>query len=192
MNQLHIFVEELSVKRVLDTLAPKLLPEGTVVRIYAHQGKQDLEKALHSTVPSISKIPGARIIISRDQDTGDCLSIKSKIEAIVRSKISCPYKIRIICTELESWFLGDLKALEKAFTRFKADSIEGKVELRQVDRIVKPSDYLLRVIPEYAKSHYLPKVENANRIAPFMSIHKNRSTSYTHMLAAIQDLMANE
>lgn len=188
MKCIHVFVEEASIKRVLDVLMPKILPEGVTFRTYPHQGKQDLEKAIRSTMPSISKIPGSRIIISRDQDSGECTVVKSNIEKQVQGKVGCPYKIRIVCQELESWFLGDLQALSKAFPRFNPDAIAGKAAMRFVDGIANPSQYLLKVIPEYASTEHLPKIENAERIAPFMDINENKSISFLQMVNAIKYL----
>lgn len=188
MKYIHIFVEEPSIKRVLDVIVPDILPENTFFRVYPHQGKQDLEKALISTIPNISKTPGSRIIVSRDQDSGDCRIIKSNINEILNGKISCPYKIRIVCKELESWFLGDLNAIEKAYDRFKSETISMKAEMRNVDLINKPSDFLLKYIPEYNKSEYLPKLENADRIAPFLVLESNKSKSFNHMIEAIKFL----
>ena len=58
MTFLHIFTEEPSLKIVLETILPKILPENVYFQIYSHQGKQDLERALTLTLPTISKIPG--------------------------------------------------------------------------------------------------------------------------------------
>lgn len=188
MKHIHIFVEEPSIKKVLDNIVPKVLPENTFFSVYPHQGKQDLERALNTTLPSISKIPGARIIISRDQDSSDCIELKNILKNIINGRVSCQYKIRIVCKELESWFLGDLMALERAFPRFKAESIAGKAEIRDVDSIVNPSTYILKVIPEYSKTEYLPKVENAERISQFMVLDGNQSKSYNQMIEAVKYL----
>ncbi len=63
---LHVFTEEPSCKNVLGILLPKILPEEVEFRIYPHQGKQDLERALSTTLPAISRIPDSKIIILRD------------------------------------------------------------------------------------------------------------------------------
>ncbi len=73
MITFHVFTEERSAKNVFDELLPKILHENVNFRIYPHQGKQDLERALRTTLPTISKLPGSKILITRDQDNEDCI-----------------------------------------------------------------------------------------------------------------------
>lgn len=188
MIGLHIFTEEPSLKEVLDIIVPKIIPQGVYYQIYPHQGKQDLEKALKTAVPSISKIPGARIIITRDQDNDDCKILKSNLEKLVTGKINCEYKIRIVCKELESWFLGDLAAVEATYNRFKANQYSNRADFRDVDGIPKPSELLRRIIPEYSNLDSLPKLATAQRIGANMDLNNNRSESFNQMVAAIKEL----
>lgn len=187
MITLFIFTEEPSIKEVLDVVIPKISPDLNF-QIFPHQGKNDLENALRKTVPNISKIPNARIIIVRDQDDLDCKELKKSLISIIENNIYCPYKVRIVCKELESWFLGDLSALEKTFPTFKSARIATKREMRNVDDIQKPSKYILKVIPEYANKNYLPKINTAKIIAPNLSIDNNNSLSFKNMVNAIRKL----
>jgi len=188
---IHIFTEEPSAKNIFDILLPKILPDGVFFRVYPHQGKQDLEKALRTTVPSISKMPGAKILITRDQDSSDCIEVKEEIKAIIADKCHCEYFIRIICRELESWFLGDLKAIESAYSRFKPENFINKADFRNVDRITQPNVYLLKIIPEYNNRETLPKLEVSQTIAPFLNLETNRSTSFNCTIAAIKTLASS-
>jgi len=190
MKWLHVYTEEPSAKIIFDTLLPKILPTDVFFSVYSHQGKQDLEKALRKTLPSISKIPGSRILITRDQDSGDCKDVKKKLDDIILGNCSCPYKIRIVCTELESWFLGDLAAIENAYPRFRAGVYSTKADLRNVDSIVTPNNYLLKAIPEYSGKETLPKLETAENISKFMSLEFNKSTSFNFTISAIYQLIA--
>jgi hypothetical protein len=185
---LHIFTEEASIKNVFDVLLPKILPPDVSFRIYPHQGKQDLERAISKTVPSISKMPGSKILITRDQDYNDCKKLKKKLLNWLEGKCSCDLFVRIVCRELESWFLGDLQAVEKAFNRFNEKQYSGKKELRNVDSVNKPSDYLRRIIPEYSNKENLPKLEASSKIAKYMNINNNKSSSFNHTINAIKKL----
>lgn len=188
MIGLHIFTEESSLKTVLEILVPKIIPPEMYFRIYPHQGKQDLERALRTTIPSISKIPGSRIIITRDQDNEDCKILKKNLEGVISNKIFCDYKIRIVCRELESWFLGDLLAVENAFNRFKHDQHINRSDLRDTDNIFKPSETLRQIIPEYSNLDNLPKLETAQKIGIHLNIDKNTSKSFNQMIMAIRTL----
>jgi hypothetical protein len=185
---IHIFTEEVSIKNVFDIILPKVLPENVSFSIYKHQGKRDLEQAIRKAVPSISKIPDARILIVRDQDSGDCKATKQHIVDLMKDNCHCKYFVRIACRELESWFLGDLAAIEKAYKRFKAKKHLYKERLRDVDCIVAPHKYLREIIPEYSGKATLPKIETATRVAPFMNLENNKSKSFCHTICAIKKL----
>lgn len=186
ITTLHVFTEEASAKNVFEILLPKLLPETTYFRIYPHQGKQDLEKALRTTVPSISKIPGSKILITRDQDAANCIDVKKKIDSIIKLNCQCDYYIRIVCKELESWFLGDLAAIKLAYPRFKPEQHQEKADLRDVDLITNANHYLLKIIPEYTSWETLPKLQVSENISPFLDLDKNTSVSFNNTIKAIR------
>lgn len=190
MIVLHIFTEEPSARSVFNSILEQILPKEIEYNIYSHQGKQDLEKALKTTLPSISKMPGARILITRDQDNEDCIILKHKINELVKQNIGCDYRIRIICKELESWYLGDLNAISLAYPRFKPSKYINKSSFRSVDEISKPSEYLLKIVPELQKNKTLPKIIVSETIAPFLEIENNKSCSFINTISAIQQLIS--
>jgi hypothetical protein len=187
--KIHIFTEEASIKSVFDIILPKILPENISFSIYKHQGKRDLEKAIAKAVPSISKMPDSKILIVMDQDNADCKAVKKHIiDDLINGHCHCSYFVRIVCRELESWFLGDLGAVGKAYTRFKATEHSHKTELKDVDYITTPHKYLCKIIPEYSRRETLPKIETASKIAPFMNLENNKSKSFNHTIDAIKKL----
>ena len=189
MSTLFILTEELSIKNIFDIVLPQILPQDIRFRILVHQGKNDLEHALMKKIASLSKIEGSKILITMDQDNNDCKQLKQKLENLIKEKCICNYKIRIVCKELESWLLGDLSAIEKAFPRFKRELYAEKAQIRDVDKIrEKPTDFLLRIIPDFKDREKLPKLEFSKKIAPFMDIKKNNSKSFNHTISAIKQL----
>ena len=189
MKVLHVFTEEPSAKNVFEIILPKILPENVNFRVYPHQGKNDLEKALKKPLPINSKSTGAKVLITRDQDTADCLELKNRIKDIVGKNCHCDYYIQIICKELESWFLGDIMAINKGYPRFKPESFKNKSDFRNVDKITNPNIYLLKIIPEFSKRSTLPKLEVSETIAPFLNISDNKSVSFIHTINAIKKLI---
>lgn len=189
MTYLYIFTEEPSLKIVLETILPKILPQNVYFEIYSHQGKQDLERALTSTLPTISKIPGAKILVTRDQDSSDCKELKQNLLQIIGLNCHCDFLIRIVCRELEAWYLGDMAAIEKAYPRFKAVQYTNKSEYRNVDKLQNPNRELLKIIPEYSNREYLPKLETAEYISPFLNFEKNKSESFNQTINAILKLI---
>jgi len=187
---LHIFTEEASFKLMTDYIVPQLLPEGVNFRVYTHQGKQDLEKALESTVPRISRMPGSHILITRDKDTADCRHLKNKLLKLIEEKCQCPYLVRIICHELECWYLGDLQAIKAAYPRFAPDKHINSSVFRNVDNIQNAPEKILNIVPELNKREYLPKLEFSRKVAAHLSVKRNTSTSFRHFVSAVKRLTA--
>jgi hypothetical protein len=188
MKILHVFTEEASAKNVFQELLPKILPENVFFRIYSHQGKRDLEKALKHTLPSISRIPDSKILITYDQDSSDCKDVKDHLISLFTDNCQCDCLVRIVCKELESWFLGDLDAIKLAYPRFKPEHHQSKAEFRNVDNITQPNKLLLRIIPEYADRETLPKLETSENISRHMDISRNNSQSFNNTISAIRRL----
>ncbi len=188
MPVLHVLTEEPSMKIVLDALLPKLLPADVYFRVYPHQGKQDLQKALRSTVPTLSRTPGSSVLIVRDQDRHDCRTLKQELVDLIANTCQSPYRVRIVCRELEAWYLGDVDALEQAYSRFKADNYRNKQLFRDVDSIGNPVQIMLQHIPEYKGQSHLPKLEVAERVAPYLTVDRNQSVSFQQFVRAVQQL----
>jgi hypothetical protein len=91
---------------------------------------------------------------------------------------------------LESWYLGDLDAIKIAFPRLNAEFYKNKAEFRSVDKIISPNEFLLKIIPEYGRKDYLPKLEVANKIAPNLNLEQNNSSSFRNTLSGIKKLIA--
>ncbi len=185
---LHIFTEEESARSLLLVLLPKILPAEIEFHIYPPQGKQDLEKRLPRTLPAISSISNARILIIEDQDSNDCIVLKAKLNQIVQAKCSVPYLIRIACKSMENWFLGDLKAVGIAYERFKMHKYANTADFRRVDKIVNSPEKLLRIVPELQNTSRLPKIEVAKRIGACLNIDANTSDSFNQTVFAIKKL----
>ena len=193
MSTLFILTEEPSIKNVFDVVLPKILPKNVDFRVLVHQGKNDLGKALTDKITSLSRISGAKILITIDQDANDCKHLKQEIAGLIDNNCVCDYKIRIVCKELESWLLGDLPAIEKAFPRFRSVSFARKTKLRNVDLIKgKPSDFLLCIIPEFKDRKKIPKLEFSKKGATFLDINNNTSPSFNHTINAIKNLCGSQ
>ncbi|ACF13740.1 conserved hypothetical protein [Chloroherpeton thalassium ATCC 35110] len=190
MKGIFFLVEEPSILPVITAIAEKLItPHGYWYYTMPHQGKGDLLQALPTVLPSLSKVEGARIVVALDQDNTDCQDLKRDILEKINGKCHSPFKIRIVCKELEAWFIGDFIAIEKAFPRFSANPHRNKRKYENPDMIIKPSQELMKIIPEYSGRVHLAKGKTAEAISPFLNIENNRSTSFTHFINAIQALL---
>jgi hypothetical protein len=183
---LYVLAEEPSIQPVLERMITSIAPTITT-EIRWFQGKHELEHLLQGITLSISKMPHSAILVTRDQDEEDCKLLKQRLLGKMRHRTSNS-RIRIVCRELEAWFLGDLQAVEMAYPRSKATKYQNKSELRDVDTLPQPSQYLKKIIPDFAKLPYLPKIKAAKKIAPYLNLQNNQSKSFQWTLQAIKAL----
>lgn len=106
MTSLVFFLEEPSAREMLKGLLPKFVPSNITVQYVVFEGKQDLEKRLPMKLKAWQK-PESLFVILRDQDSGDCLNIKSNLLEKAVSAGKPNVLVRIACHELESFYLGD-------------------------------------------------------------------------------------
>jgi hypothetical protein len=134
MIRLVFLLEEPSMKNVLEILLPKIIPHESPRAIeyslHSHSGKSELKKS----IPKKIKIFGRQhsynepviVVILHDQHSHDCVSLKHELVELCRSSGNYPFLIRIVCKELESWYLGDMEAIEKAYPGFKSQKYKNK------------------------------------------------------------------
>ena len=112
MMTLVFFLEEPSAEEMLKGILPKLLPDQVVPRFIVFEGKQDLEKQLGRRL-KLWRAPNSRFFVMRDQDSGDCRAIKQNLLDKCKAVHKPETIVRIACHELESFYIGDLKAVEE-------------------------------------------------------------------------------
>jgi hypothetical protein len=166
------------------TLAALLLKLGidpAEVTIIEHQGVQELEASLPRKLRAWHD-QRAKFLVLRDNDNGDCHDRKQRLSAIIDAAgRGAQSKVRIVCQELEAWFIGDVAALQAAGV---LEKLPRKFATQAPDVIAKPSEVLRRVKPGYGK------IAGAQAIAPHLEIDNNRSMSFHHAISAIRQLMA--
>ena len=170
---LVFLTEEQSMTPVLRKLLAGLWPsalEGLHWHIIHHQGKADLESNLVDKMRSWN-YNSPHFIILRDNDGGDCQALKNRLLDLATST-SKPHHIRIVCQELEAWFLGDLEAVEAAFPKSDATSYQNRNPYRFPDKPTHPSQLIAELTGTSAK------VGRAEEIAPHLNSETNRSPSF--------------
>jgi Domain of unknown function (DUF4276) len=184
---LIFLLEEPSIKNVLEHLLPQILPIDTSYTCIAHQGKQDLAKSIPKKLKAFKKSnPTVKFVIVHDQDSNDCKQLKAELLKICQDTGNSEVLIRIICHELESWFLGDLAAVEMAYN-LKFQSIRKKQnqkKFRNPDQLNSAKQELKKLVDEYyAGTH-------SKKIAPHLSLTENTSCSFHIFLDGVQKLIA--
>ena len=103
MSTLVCLLEEQSAAVMLEAVLPKILPDGTQCKFVTFEGKQDLEKKLTRRIQHWQE-PDSFFLVMRDQDSGDCVSIKNGLKELVAQAGKADRTIvRIACHELESF-----------------------------------------------------------------------------------------
>lgn len=180
MRTLVVFTEEMSAKVMLESLLPRLLPtERYCFMCVAFEGKRDLEKQLPIKLRGW-RTPDTRFVVLRDQDNGDCQTIKASLQSICRTANKPNTLVRIACRELESWYFGDLKAVETALGIDGLMGLAAKAKYRNPDAIHSPSEELKRV----TKNRY-QKVGGSRAIGRHLCLDRSRSPSFLHFVSGV-------
>ena len=149
VSRIVFLLEEPSAKEALNGLLPRVLANMRWLLI-PHEGKQDLMKSIPRKLRAW-QVPGDRFVVVRDQDSADCVEVKNRLVAICKAAGRPDALVRVACRELESWFLGDLAAVEKATDTKNLASLQMKPKYRDPDKLGYPSSELKRLVPSYQK-----------------------------------------
>ena len=181
-KELVFLLEEESAKAMLESLLPRILNPEIAPRLLAFEGKQDLEKQMIGKMRGYLN-PRARFIVMRDQDnTPDCRVIKEALlkrcEEAGRFGVSL---VRIACHELESFYLADLAAVEKALGMNGLAKQQEKAKFRNPDATQKPSNELIAL----TKRRY-QQVGGSRAIGQHLDVGNERSNSFMNLIVGIK------
>lgn len=169
-------------KVLLDGLLPRVFPDIRFLCV-PHEGKQDLERSVPRKLRAWRE-PGVRFVVIRDNDGSDCTALKQGLVTLCSKGGRNDTLVRIVCQELEAWYLGEPDALAEAFGKEALRGIGRRAQFREVDAVQQPSAALERLVPEFQK------VSGARRMARFLSRERNQSSSFQVLLAGIDRLQA--
>jgi Domain of unknown function (DUF4276) len=178
MKHLVCLLEEPSAQDALQHWLPDWLPGEVQFHFIVFQGKQDLERNMVRRIRFWLK-PDSRFLVLRDQDSADCRTVKKALAARCAEAGRNDSIVRVACTELESFFLGDWQAVAQAYNKPALARLAAKAVYRDPDRIGSPSAELLRHIPSYQKR------DGARRIAPYVDPRRNASGSFQALHRAV-------
>lgn len=173
-GRIVFLLEEPSMKTFLEAWLPRAFPgwqEQQHFLCVAHQGKTDLDKSIPRKLRAW-RVPGDRFVILRDNDNGDCVDIKARIQHQCAQAGRPDSLIRLVCQELESWYIGDLAALAAAYADPNIDTPARRQRLTNPDTWRKPSREVVRMVPAFQKRL------GARRIAEHLVVDGNRSHSF--------------
>ncbi len=183
MRTLVFLLEELSMRRLLEGLLPRFLPEDVNVVYLVFEGKQDLEKNIERKIRGW-QLPDSAFVIVRDQDSApDCRDVKRKLVELANRSGKAAL-VRIACRTLEAWVAGDLDAVSRAFDDPKISKAKNTSKFRNPDTLGSAYDELRMLVPTYQK------VDGARRLGPLLAPETNTSLSFKALLNGVLALVA--
>jgi len=183
MKTLVFFLEEPSAQRMLEGVLPRLIPADVFVRYVVFQGKSDLEKQLVRKL-RYWLLPDSVFVVMRDQDAGDCQDIKMRLVDLCSQAGRNEALVRVACRELESFYLGDLEAVEHGLSIRGLASKQGQRKYRNPDRLGSPSEELNKL----TKGKY-QKVAGSRAIGVHLNLENNSSRSFIVLLSGIKKVL---
>lgn len=186
MINLVCFLEERSAEKMLKGTLPRLFGNSINVITIPFEGKQDLEKQLERKMRNWLR-PNSVFLVMLDQDAGDCLVVKARLlEKVQRTGKADKTMVRIACRELESFYLGDMRAVESGLNLSGLVRKQNKAKYRNPDTIGDPSGELMRLT-----GGLYQKVSGSRAIAPHLDFENNVSQSFNTLIRGIKRLVEN-
>ena len=183
MIELVFLLEEASAEALLKSLLPRILPDDINARYIPFEGKQDLERQLVRRIRGYQS-KNARFVILRDQDSGDCRIIKNTLMAKCSEAGREDALVRIACRELESWYLADLQAVERALRFDGLARKQNKSGFRDPDRQPSPSRILAEIAP-------YQKISGSRAIGAYLDLENRRSPSFAAFVSGIRCIVTD-
>ena len=180
MGRVIFLLEEQSMKELLDRMLPRIFPSLRFLCI-PHEGKADLDSHIRSKLSSW-RVPGDSFIIVRNNDGGDCIALKQRLRDQCQQTGHDDTTIRIVCQELEAWYLGQPDAMAKAFGDEKLRDIGKMPRFRNPDTRNKPSQDVEILCNGFQK------INSARRIADYLTREDNQSHSFKVFLDSVEQL----
>ena len=183
MNSLVCLLEEPSAKEMLKAVMSKLAPDASVDYI-VFQGKSDLDKNIERKINGFRR-PDAKFLILRDQDSSDCRQLKSELINSIPERKRAVCLVRIACRELESFYLGDLAAVERGLKLNNLSKRQNQKKYKNPDCLANAKE----VLRGLTARQYQP-VDGSRRIAPELDLTDNNcSKSFNQLISGIRRLL---
>lgn len=181
-GRLVFLLEEPSMKLLLASLLPRLFPgwvENTHFLLVPHEGKSDLDLSVPKKLRAW-QIPGDRFVILRDNDNANCVDLKARFTKLCGECGRPDTLIRLVCQELESWYLGDLAALAQAYGDTKINSPANRKRFSDPDSWQKPSVEVARLAPAFQKG------SGARLMGAALRPRANHSASFQVLVSGLE------
>ena len=186
MKTIVFCLEEPSAREMLKGVLPNILPDTIHPHYIVFKGKQDMEKQLKKRIRGWCQ-PNTQFVVMRDQDSADCRDVKEKLVGLCRDAGQPDALVRVACHELESFYLGDLAAVEKGLNVSNIARRQNSSKFRDPDHLVNPDKEMERIT-----ANKYQKVSGSRAIGPHLQLNDNRSKSFMALITGIKQLMESD
>lgn len=179
-----LFTEETSMCVTLENLIYRFFPQrvkGIDWMVLPFSGKSDLERNIPLKMRGW-KWGDPFFIILRDADGGDCVALKQRL-ADLAQPYAREFKVRMVCQELESWFIGDCEAVKLAYPRCVISNRTQKY--RNPDCLTNASEELTKI------TGVSSKVTRAQLISAHLEPSRNNSRSFQVLFETLQEYLGS-
>jgi hypothetical protein len=109
------------------------------------------------------------------------VAIKNRLQGLCREAGYEDALVRIACHEIESWYLGDLLAVERGLHISGIARHQNKAKFRNPDRLANAA----RELATITKGCY-QKVSGSRKIGPCLALVGNKSGSFNVFISGIR------
>lgn len=171
MSCLVFLLEEPSAKELLELVLPKIVAPEIEYHCIVFEGKTDLRRRLVRKIREW-KTPNTQFIVMQDQDGFNCIELKRELKQMCVEAGRPDTMVRIACHELESFYLGDLEAVEVGLHLTGVKRLQSKRKFLNPDLLANPSEELKKL----SRGSY-QKLKWARNITPHLNLD---GTSCSH------------
>jgi len=181
LTHIVFFLEERSAQEMLHGLLPRLLPaEAFSFQCIPFEGKRSLRKQLPIKLRGW-RAPDTLFVVLQDQDNADCHELKRLLAELCNNAGRPDALIRIVCRELESWYLADLQAVEKGLEMTNLLKRQNTLHYRDPDGRAQPAKLLRRLT-----GGKYQKMAGSRAIGPHLDLDNTRSASFRNFITGVR------
>lgn len=183
MPQLVILCEEPSAAVMVRAYCAREFHQHEIV-VVEHEGISDLKSSVERKLKAWTR-DSARFIILLDNDGKDCFARKKTWLSLVPDFRREHAKVRLVCQELEAWYLAEPEALRDAQM-----IDEKKLRAMQTDRLLRQPDQILNAKAVFRRHvNVLGQIDTARRVGPFLRCERSRSPSFRTFCATVSTFL---
>ena len=182
---LVLLTEEESLEAFVGILIRRVFPhavEGVDWLVLDFRGKADLQKNISKTMRAWN-YGDPHFVITRDNDGGDCHRLKERLAAM-EAPTGKPFTVRIVCQQLESWFIGCPEAVQQAYPKRAIERERRSARWRSPDRSTSATEIVAVATDDRTKGN------RAKRIAAHFEPRDCSSPSFNVFWNTVSDILS--